>query len=392
MSVRRADVYKGSVRAATLERTDEGTRFAYLDDYRGPDVATTLLRSQTPVITPGASVPPYFAGLLPEGRRLTAVRRAIKASADDELSLLAAVGADTIGDVAIAPSGAAVVEVDPGIVVRAGTVDRPFAELIGDDARIDRVGIPGVQDKVSGRMISYPTRGSGADYILKLDPPEFPHVVENEHRFLEIARSCGIRTVAARVVRDVEDRPGLLVTRFDRVYDGGAVRRLGVEDACQAARAWPADKYSLGAERAVRALTANCAAAVVAARDLFRQFVFASLTGNGDLHAKNIAMIRAEGEWRITPAYDLPCTLFYGDDTMALEVDGSTAPLSRRRARALAEAIGLPPRMADRIVDDLLGRLAGLPDDVADGMLPFADASNRKVAKGLAYRRRQLAG
>ena len=63
-----------------------------------------------------------------------------------------------------------------------------------------------------------------------------------------------------------------------------------------------------------------------------------------------------------------------------------------RRARALAEAIGLPPRMADRIVDDLLGRLAGLPDDVADGMLPFADASNRKVAKGLAYRRRQLAG
>ena len=43
--------------------------------------------------------------LLPEGRRLGALRRAVKTSADDELSLLLAVGADAIGDVQVVPSG-----------------------------------------------------------------------------------------------------------------------------------------------------------------------------------------------------------------------------------------------------------------------------------------------
>ena len=54
----------------------------------------TLLRvvnwplSEEPVVTRGRGVPAYFAGLLPEGRRLSGLRRALKTSADDELSLL----------------------------------------------------------------------------------------------------------------------------------------------------------------------------------------------------------------------------------------------------------------------------------------------------------------
>lgn len=40
--VETADVYKGEVRAASLTRTAQGTRFAYRDEYAGPAVATTL--------------------------------------------------------------------------------------------------------------------------------------------------------------------------------------------------------------------------------------------------------------------------------------------------------------------------------------------------------------
>ncbi len=54
------------------------------------------------------ALPPFFSGLLPAGRRLTALRSAVKTSADDELTLLLAVGADTIGDVQILPHGDAV--------------------------------------------------------------------------------------------------------------------------------------------------------------------------------------------------------------------------------------------------------------------------------------------
>ncbi len=39
------------------------------------------------------------------------------------------------------------------------------------------------------------------------------------------------------------------------------------------------------------ALAALCKARPVAVRNLYLQFVFAWLTGNGDLHAKNIAVL-----------------------------------------------------------------------------------------------------
>ncbi|KAA9111219.1 type II toxin-antitoxin system HipA family toxin [Microbacterium rhizomatis] len=390
MNVRVADVYKGTVHAAILRRTSAGTEFSYVDGYEGADVATTLALKSGPLTTSGASVPPYFAGLLPEGRRLTAIRRAIKASADDELSLLAAVGSDTVGDVSVFPAGRPMISAEPEVIVKGERVDRTFAEIVDAAAPFDRIGLPGVQDKVSGRMISYPARSGGGEYILKLNPPEFPHVVENEKYFLDLANTCGLDVVHARIIRDTDEQSGLLVTRFDRVATVDGTTRLAVEDACQASNAWPADKYSLGAAPAAMSLTRWCAAAPVAARDLFRQFVFASLTGNGDLHAKNIAMMRGQSEWRIAPAYDLPCSLFYGDETMALEMDGSTAPLSRKRARRFAADLGVPLRAAERVMDDLLTKLTGLPARIEDGALPFPPALNRDVARALAYRHRQL--
>jgi serine/threonine-protein kinase HipA len=100
-----AEVHKRGRLAGRLVRDAAGVRFQYEEEYLGdpdaPAVATTLPRTAEPAITPAGAVPPFFAGLLPEGRRLAALRRAVKTSADDELSLLLAVGRDTIGDVEV---------------------------------------------------------------------------------------------------------------------------------------------------------------------------------------------------------------------------------------------------------------------------------------------------
>src|SRR5262249_61698059 len=106
-TVDEADVFKGGRHAATLTRTPNGIEFRYRADWidaGAPPVATTLPVTPEPVARPGGSLPAYFAGLLPEGRRLGALRRAVKTSADDELSLLLVVGADAIGDVQGVPS------------------------------------------------------------------------------------------------------------------------------------------------------------------------------------------------------------------------------------------------------------------------------------------------
>lgn len=45
------------------------------------------------------------------------------------------------------------------------------------------------------------------------------------------------------------------------------------------------------------------------------------MTGNGDLHAKNVFILEAlHAGFVVAPVYDIPCTLLYGDDTMALPV------------------------------------------------------------------------
>lgn len=391
-----ADVYKSGALAATLTRTSAGVVFRYLDGYVDAGrsaIASTLPLGAEPRVTPAGAVPPYFAGLLPEGRRLGALRRAVKTSADDELSLLVAVGADSIGDVQVTAAGQR-----PPADPTALTVEKAFDELrFADIAAADRPALAGVQDKASASMISVPVSRAHERYILKLNPPENPHLVENEAWFLGLAKRCGLTVAKNRVVRDRDGEPGLLVTRFDRIaHAGGTVALTGgpvalaVEDACQALDLWPADKYNTTAEDACRALMALTAAPLVAARDLLRQVTFAWLTGNGDVHAKNLAVLQQlDGERRVSPAYDLPSTLLYGDTTLALTMGGKDT-LTAARLRAFAAELGLPATVTDKTLGDLLSRTRSLGEQLLAAELPFDRRVLDKAARQLANRHRSL--
>lgn len=401
MTVDSADVYKAGRLAATLSRTAEGVYFAYLPDYLATHnalpVSSTLPLTDQPRITAAGAVPPYFAGLLPEGRRLTNLRQTVKTSADDELSLLVAVGADPIGDVQVFASGT----LEPGETPRKAeavlAVEKDFnsirfAELLQDAGIIDPIGIAGVQDKVSARMLSLPVSRAHEQYILKLNPPEFPHVVENEAFFIALARRAGIPSVEATLVRDADSRAGLLVTRFDRITHEGVPTRLAVEDACQAQDLWPADKYNTTSERSAHALIELCASRAIAARDIYRQLVFAWLTGNGDVHAKNIsALTSPDGETRIAPAYDLPSTVPYRDTTLALSLAGKRTGLSRKILLSFGEELGVRRKAASDILDRLLDATSDLDTALADAALPFDSATLQKTRRELTFRRNHLA-
>ncbi len=395
---RDGDVYKQERPAATLTRTPEGVRFAYRRDYldaHGAPVATTLPLSEQPVVTPGGAVPPYFAGLLPEGRRLTGLRRAVKTSADDELSLLLAVGRDPVGDVRVLPSGATPdAPPEPLVSVARSFEEVTFRDLMEAAEIVDPVALAGVQDKASARMISLPVSRAGRRFILKVDPPEYPLVVENEAFFIAAARRARIPAVRADVVHDATGRPGLLVERFDRVLDAdGAPVSLAMEDAAQVLGRYPADKYLVTAEEVTSALSHLCAARVAAAREVFRQLCFAWLTGNGDVHAKNLSVLGTmAGEWHIAPAYDLPSTVPYGDATMALAMGGRRDGLSRRSLLAFAGAAGIPARAAESALEQALGATDDITTAIADGVVPFAPDVRKKWAATLRRRHRDAQG
>ncbi|KRF03440.1 phosphatidylinositol kinase [Arthrobacter sp. Soil782] len=388
---RQADVYKRGVLAAQLERHESGTRFSYLPEYLvtgGPAVAASLPLSSEAVIMTSGAVPPFFAGLLPEGRRLSLLRRAVKTSMDDELSLLLAVGGDTVGDVQIVPRGSVVAEV-PAAVVLDPKAPVDFDEVM-EQTGVDPSALAGVQDKLSAGMISLPVEAGGKRFILKLDPPEYRHVVENEFLMYSYARRLKIPISAVRVIRDVAGRPGLLVERFDRdTTSQGELRRLAVEDATQIMGLHPAAKYDAPYEQVCRELIALCDAPLPALRNLALQLVFAWLTGNGDLHAKNVSLLQdALGGTAIAPIYDIPSTAVYGDGSLALPIAGKRTGISRKHLLRWMEDVGLPQRVADRVLDIALKATGTLIDDLRGGMVPFSDTEIRSWVKELKNRRR----
>lgn len=216
-----------------------------------------------------------------------------KTSADDELSLLLGVGGDVVGDVQVLPEGEMPGEVPPRVEV-SDFSEISFTHLLAEQGiRTERIGIAGFQDKVSAAVLNLPVAQRGARFILKLNPPEFPHVVENEAFFLRAAKLNGLNAASARIVTDADGMCGLLVTRFDRVTTKeGNPRSLAMEDASQALGRPPADKYLISSEDAFTALTKLCLAPRPAARIFITQFVFAYLTGNGDAHAKNFSVLQ----------------------------------------------------------------------------------------------------
>ncbi|MEA5454657.1 HipA domain-containing protein [Sinomonas sp. JGH33] len=400
-----ADVYKGGVLAARLERFEGGTRFTYLPAYLaagGDGVASTLPPTPRPVDTPAGAVPPFFTGLLPEGRRLASLRRAVKTSADDELGLLMAAGADPVGDVQIVPHGEPLggPAEDAEHAVEFDARRLPdFAALVDDPTLVDPKALAGVQDKVSAGMISLPAAEAGRRYILKLNAPEFPHVVENEFLMYRFAARLRVPVCGVRLVHDVAGRAGLLVERFDRpVRSGGGTVRLAVEDGSQLLGLYPADKYNVSFEELCRTVAAHCSAPLPALRNLALQGAFAWLVGNGDLHAKNVSVVRglaAPGEWAVAPVYDIPSTVPYGDKSLALPIGGKRTGISRRHFLAWATELGLPARAAASVVETALKASAPLvaaleADD--GGASPFAVGPTRAWVKELKHRRRLFEG
>jgi serine/threonine-protein kinase HipA len=359
-----ADVYLDDNIVASLTRLPgDAISFTYhssTPDWNGREgsVSWSLpIDADYPLIITGGAVPPFFAGLLPEGVRLGIVTSSTKTSADDHFTLLLAIGADTIGNVRVLPAGTPPPQTSPMFSPERDTDFRVVFQRLTGSVEADPVGLSGVQPKVSAAMWSTPATTASGPAILKLNPPTgFPRLVENEHFFMRMAADCGLRSARTRLLHDGEGRSALLVDRFDR---HGSIR-LAQEDACQVVGLYPASKYRIHTETAITALADACArgggSRATAVLELLRVVVFSWLIGNGDLHGKNLSIYCPDGFWRPTPAYDLLTTQPYTGwrDPMAMSLYGRANRLNRQHFLESAERLGLRSRASARMIDETL--------------------------------------
>ena len=252
---------------------------------------------------------------------------------------------------------------------RGGAVPAFFAGHIASAP-----SVPGVQDKISDQMLSLPVRAREGSALLKLSPGACPKLIENEAFFLGLASTAGLQVPRFAVIHDRGGQSGLVVERFDRDRD----HRRAQEDAVQLARRWPASKYRLTTRDVFDAVLRVTPARPVAASRLVKLFVFSYLIGNGDLHGKNVSVYdHPEGLWSVTPAYDLLSTIPYGDQRMALRMEGRDANLRRDTFVAAGARVGLREKVIDTVVDDLCDRIEPHVDAVSS--IGFDDRRTRQL-------------
>ncbi len=185
---------------------------------------------------------------------------------------------------------------------------------------------------------------------------------------LTLARAIGLTTPDAALLRMPDDLPpALVVERFDIREQADDPRWIAMEDLCSVLDLEPHDKYTGTIERVAKAVRALSTTPEEDLLVLLRRVLFAWLIADGDMHLKNMALLKiahsgdaAFRTVRFAPVYDtLTTRVFPGfaHDRMALKLSGKDERLRRADFVALATLAGLRAGDAQVAIDDVLQRL-----------------------------------
>jgi serine/threonine-protein kinase HipA len=400
------DVHLYGLLSATIDRDRRGRiRLAYTDEAlaelgrRRRWLSLNLPTTDEPYVGMRGAVP-FVEGLLPEGeavRSLVAERLGV--DADDDLALLAAIGRDAAGAVAVVPEGEPAVSVEAGLQpIDADDVGHRLRRLPREPLSIDaqvRLSLGGAQPKMlltrANDRWNLPIHGAPSTHILKPSQDDrFPGLVANEAFCMRLLRHAGL-PAAQVAVHDFGGVETLVIERFDRqIRDGGRIERLHQEDAAGALGVRPRDKYLTNAKSGVTYQRIAGLLDQFASRDDLRnlaRLVTANVAlGNADAHGRNYGLLLSpDGTVRLAPAYDVVCTLAYAITSHSIAVDGAQqhSKLSTRRVVDEVRAWGLPAREAEALVRDTLARLADAVEPARDETPELADSMLRHIRANL---------
>ena len=366
-TVTKLPIFKNRRQIGFLMRTEKGCKLEFSTDVLGEQITYHIKASAQPLNENGVNLPPYFANLLPEGLRLKALVKMVKTSEDDLFSLFAASGHDCVGDITSEPKAIP----ETSLKLRDVNFYELFEETLKDTTY---ESVSGVQEKISASMISFPIkfRRNKKRYLLKLNPKDKKNLVENEFHCMELAKACGMNTARIARVTDRDGNDGLMVERFDRVWneERNDFDFLHQEDGCQILNLYPAQKYLISINDLAKKMTEIVPAPELEILTLVHSVSFSYLVGNGDLHAKNISLQDVPGRPRqLTPAYDLISTCVYGDLKLALKLDGRDDNLSKKKLVDFCNRFGIPTKasqlMLSKLVEKFSKNCGGLLEKIA---------------------------
>ena len=144
---------------------------------------------------------------------------------------------------------------------------------------------------------------------------DFSDTPWNEWLCLALCRALGLETTNAEVLI-FDDKPVIVVERFDRLWRDDVLYRLPQEDICQALGVTPMRKYQSDGGPGIVDILEFLNGAVAPREDRLNfmktQIVFWLLAAI-DGHAKNFSIFLAPGGYKLTPLYDVMSAYPYSE-------------------------------------------------------------------------------
>ncbi len=393
------DVYVGSSKVGRYSRAANGsTAFRYDPDWISSARAFPISLSMplSDRVWSGVKADSFFDGLLPDDQ---AVREKIAAreQADSAgmFDLLSVIGRDCVGALRFVPEG--IDSGDPARMTYRPVSDDEIASRIASLGTVPlgihaddddfRISIAGVQEKtaflrIDGRW-QLPLGSTPTSHIFKPAIKEGPEGADfsdtpwNEWLCLALCRALGLETANAEVLI-FDDKPVIVVERFDRLWRDDVLYRLPQEDICQALSVPPMRKYQSDGGPGIVDILEFLNGAVVPREDrlsfMKAQIVFWFLAAI-DGHAKNFSIFLTPGGYKLTPLYDVMSAAPYPELSshkikLAMAVGSSRhyriKEIQPRHFYQTGQRTGLRTQDMDDIFSDLVARMDDAIAEVVD--------------------------
>lgn len=253
-------------------------------------------------------------------------------------------------------------------------------------ARADTPRLSGVQIKApmtlapDGRL--WPSIGTPFTHILKpAGTGGFESLPLVEWIGLALAKEAGFTVPATALIAMPDGMPpALLVERFDIREGTDDHRLLAMEDFCSVLDLLPQAKYDGTIERVARALRGLSTSPDEDLLTLMKRVVFAWLIADGDMHLKNMTVLKIAElgnttfrSVRLAPVYDTLTTRVFPrleHDRMALKLNGKDERLKRADFLAVSALAGLRASDTNAAIDDVLKRMRAAVATITLPQLP----------------------
>lgn len=237
-------------------------------------------------------------------------------------------------------------------------------ELISEISKnIGKMSISGVQVKASVKLNKRENIIEivqlGGTHILKPEPGEYPELPQNENICMNMAEMLGINVPPHGLFCMADKKVCYIIRRFDRDAHG---QKIHVEDMAQLLGLPSDSKYESSLEKAGTAILKYSKRPYLDLIDFLERVIFCFLIGNGDMHLKNWSLVSIDGNYQLSPCYDLISSKLYlpYEDESALTINGKRNKLQFSDFAGLAAYLKIEERSFNNIIDKMKNSKAAI--------------------------------